>query len=114
MEGQAAALGRAERGLLEAEMEITSGPCRTGDRRGFATTEGPPSALHLAKGSARGQTEGVKEAPCLASPSALSSAGEVRGNAGELGDKANKGAARWGPLGAKIKDAGSAAERPLD
>lgn len=97
VEGQAAALGQTERGLLEAEMEITSGPRRTRGRRGCHHHRA--GAPHLVRGPARDPTESLKEAPCLASPSALCSAAEVRDNAGEPGDKANKSAARGHPGG---------------
>lgn len=97
VEGQAATLGQTERGLLEAEMEITCGPRRTRDRRGCHHHRA--GAPHLIRGPARDPTESLKEAPRPTSPSALCSAGEVRDNAGEPGDKANKSAARGDPGG---------------
>lgn len=111
VEGQAAALGQTERGLLEAEMEITSGPRRTRDRRGCHHHRA--GAPHLIRGPARDPTESLKEAPRLTSPSALCSAGEAETMQVNRETRPTR-ALLEGTLGARIKDVGPAADRPLD
>lgn len=110
VEGQAAALGQTERGLLEAEMEITSGPRRTRDRRGCRHHRA--GAPHLIRGPARDPTESLKEAPC---PRRVLSARLPRSETMQVNREIRPTRALLeGTLGAKIKDVGPAANRPLD